>query len=52
MKANTLHIFSNEEDIIITLALEALLDESKSISILKEEFLRDVLRLVEACFTN
>ena len=35
---------------ILELALEAMLDESKSI--LKEEFLQDVLRLVEACYTK
>ena len=39
----------NEGD-ILALALEAMLDESKSI--LKEEFLQDVLRLVEACYTK
>ena len=48
-EGNTSHIFSNKGD-ILTLALEAALDESKSI--LKEEFLQDVLRLVEACFTK
>ena len=35
---------------ILELALKAMLDESKSI--LKEEFLQDVLRLVEACYTK
>ena len=48
-EGNTSHIFSNKGD-ILTLALEAVLDESKSI--LKEEILQDVLRLVEACFTK
>ncbi len=46
-EGNISHKFSNE-GVILASALEAVLDESKSI--LKEEFLQDVLRLVEACF--
>ncbi len=48
-ESNISHKFSNE-GVILASALEAVLDESKSI--LKEEFLQDVLRLVEACFTK
>ncbi|CAB4021361.1 Hypothetical predicted protein, partial [Paramuricea clavata] len=48
-EGNISHIFSNKGD-ILTLVFEAVLDENKSI--LKEEFLQDVLRLVEACFTK
>ena len=48
-EGNISHVFSNE-GVVLALALEAVLDESKSI--LKEEFLQDVFRLDEACFTK